>query len=309
VVMLNGAAVSWQSTRQQVTALSTAETEYYAASVAGTDVTYMSRIMEDLGFAQLEPTVLWEDNMACIYMSQTSVMYHKARHIDTRVYHLRELCKDGALVLKKVSSAEHVADSLTKSTPKPAFEKHRDAMLGAVDERFMACIMSVFRVFLAPSRTGQVENQPAIDHRKLSTPPKYPLVSTLGPPGLLTASGSRLAAESMVVMRSFICSFGRLGGLLRGSGEKPGMGGDGEKSAAGLSRAGEVEGEKEERDSGGRGSSRRNQRVILAARVCILRTPLGVRAMRIRFSSWAVSMARSWSPLTSSSTNTCVHSG
>eukprot|EP00961_Rhodomonas_salina_P097994 1318929-Rhodomonas_salina.1 len=41
IVMLNCAAVSWQSTRQQVTALSTAEAEYYAASVAGTDVTYM----------------------------------------------------------------------------------------------------------------------------------------------------------------------------------------------------------------------------------------------------------------------------
>eukprot|EP00961_Rhodomonas_salina_P104154 1402021-Rhodomonas_salina.1 len=38
VVMLNGAAVSWQSTCQQVTALSTAEAEYYAVSIAGTDV-------------------------------------------------------------------------------------------------------------------------------------------------------------------------------------------------------------------------------------------------------------------------------
>eukprot|EP00961_Rhodomonas_salina_P116658 1570053-Rhodomonas_salina.1 len=56
VVMLNGAAVSWQSTRQQVTALSTAEAEYYAASIAGTDVTYMSRIMDDLGFPQQDPT-------------------------------------------------------------------------------------------------------------------------------------------------------------------------------------------------------------------------------------------------------------
>eukprot|EP00961_Rhodomonas_salina_P110563 1487648-Rhodomonas_salina.1 len=83
VVLLNGAAVLWQSVRQQVTALSTAEAEYYAVSVAGTDVTYMCRIMEDLGFKQQEPTVLWEDNMECIYMSQTSVMYHKARHIDT----------------------------------------------------------------------------------------------------------------------------------------------------------------------------------------------------------------------------------
>eukprot|EP00961_Rhodomonas_salina_P044216 593993-Rhodomonas_salina.1 len=62
--------------------------------------------------------------MACIYMSQTSVMYHKARHIDTLVYHLRELCKDCVLVLEKVASADQVVDSLTKSTPKPAFEKH-----------------------------------------------------------------------------------------------------------------------------------------------------------------------------------------
>eukprot|EP00961_Rhodomonas_salina_P175128 2362412-Rhodomonas_salina.1 len=67
--------------------------------------------------------------MACrgIYISQTSVMYHKARHIDTRVCHLRELCKDCVMVLEKVASAEQVADSLTKSMPKPAFEKHHES--------------------------------------------------------------------------------------------------------------------------------------------------------------------------------------
>eukprot|EP00961_Rhodomonas_salina_P235288 3180229-Rhodomonas_salina.2 len=130
VVMLNGAAVSWQSTRQQVTALSTAEAEYYAASVAGTDVTYMLRIMDDLGYKQEQLTVLWEDNMTCIYMSQTSVMYHKSCHIDTRVYQPCELCKDRVMVLEKVASADQVADSLTKSMPKPAFEKHCALMLG-----------------------------------------------------------------------------------------------------------------------------------------------------------------------------------
>eukprot|EP00961_Rhodomonas_salina_P044344 595790-Rhodomonas_salina.1 len=41
IVMLNGAAASWQSTRQHVTALSTAEAEYCTASVADTDVTYL----------------------------------------------------------------------------------------------------------------------------------------------------------------------------------------------------------------------------------------------------------------------------
>ena len=41
VTTLNGGAVSWQSVRQQVVALSSAEAEFYAASVAGTDVQYI----------------------------------------------------------------------------------------------------------------------------------------------------------------------------------------------------------------------------------------------------------------------------
>eukprot|EP00961_Rhodomonas_salina_P121066 1629328-Rhodomonas_salina.2 len=49
VVLLNGGAISWQSVRQQVTALSSAEAEYYAASTAGADITYIRRLMEDLG--------------------------------------------------------------------------------------------------------------------------------------------------------------------------------------------------------------------------------------------------------------------
>eukprot|EP00961_Rhodomonas_salina_P072830 978482-Rhodomonas_salina.1 len=101
VLLLNSAVISWQSVRQQVTALSSAEAEYYAASVAGTDVTYMCHVLQDLGYEQKDPTTLWEDNMACIYMSQTSVMYHKASHIDTLVYHLHKLCKAGVMLLLK----------------------------------------------------------------------------------------------------------------------------------------------------------------------------------------------------------------
>eukprot|EP00961_Rhodomonas_salina_P267109 3609527-Rhodomonas_salina.1 len=106
MLLLNGGAVSWASVRQQVTALSMAEAEYYTVSVCGTDVTYVRLMMEELDYAQTEPTVLYENNMACIFMSRTSVMYHKVQHIDTRVYHLLELCKNKMMVLEKVSSAE-----------------------------------------------------------------------------------------------------------------------------------------------------------------------------------------------------------
>jgi hypothetical protein len=64
-------------------------------------------------------------------MSCTLAMYHKA---NTRVYHLREQCNDWIMKLEKVTSAEQVADSLTKAMPvrRRAFSKHRavTVMLG-----------------------------------------------------------------------------------------------------------------------------------------------------------------------------------
>jgi len=134
LLLLNGAAVSWQSVRQQVVALSSAEAEYYAASVAGTDITYLRRLMEELGYAQTRPTTVYEDNMACIFMSNSSGAYHKVRHIDTRVYHLRDLCKNQTMELVKVESVRQAADSLTKGTPRALFDYHRAVMLGSAPQ-------------------------------------------------------------------------------------------------------------------------------------------------------------------------------
>ena len=129
-LLLNGAAITWQSVRQHVVSLSSAEAEYYAASTAGTDVQYCRRLLAELGFAQSEPTQIGEDNMACIYMSTSSAMYNRVKHIDIRVYHLRSLCQEGVLKLYKVASQFQVADSLTKSTPFQLFRAHRSVLLG-----------------------------------------------------------------------------------------------------------------------------------------------------------------------------------
>jgi hypothetical protein len=135
VLLLNGGAISWQSVRQVIVALSSAEAEYYAASVAGTDITYVRRLMEELGYAQPKPTITYEDNMACIYMSRSAAMYHKARHIDTRVYHLRDLCKEGVMELEKIDTTAQVADSFTKGTPRVLFDEHRRIMMGTTVSR------------------------------------------------------------------------------------------------------------------------------------------------------------------------------
>jgi hypothetical protein len=90
-VMLNGAMISWASKRQPVTAISSTESEFNSVSQCAVECVYLRRLMEQIGYTQSSPTPIAQDNMACIYLTQGTRMYHKAKHIDTRVYKVREL--------------------------------------------------------------------------------------------------------------------------------------------------------------------------------------------------------------------------
>eukprot|EP00961_Rhodomonas_salina_P009583 129840-Rhodomonas_salina.1 len=67
VTMLCGGAISWASNQQAVVALSSSEAEFYTASAAGCDVAYFSMILDQLGIPQTQPTIVFEDNWACIH--------------------------------------------------------------------------------------------------------------------------------------------------------------------------------------------------------------------------------------------------
>eukprot|EP00961_Rhodomonas_salina_P024469 329732-Rhodomonas_salina.1 len=89
----------------------------------------MRSATSELGVKQTEPTIVFEDNWACIHLSRNSVLHHKSKHIDVRVYHLRDLCRKGVMTLIKVSTDDQVADAFTKALPKAAFLKHCKAMM------------------------------------------------------------------------------------------------------------------------------------------------------------------------------------
>ena len=129
-LMLNGAAVTWSSKRQPVTAISSTESEFYSVSQCALDCVYLRRIMEMLGYKQTNPTPIAQDNNACIFLVKGSGMYNRAKHIDTRVYRIRELSESGEVKIYKVAGENQPADIFTKSLPRPAFEKHRSSLMG-----------------------------------------------------------------------------------------------------------------------------------------------------------------------------------
>eukprot|EP00961_Rhodomonas_salina_P154600 2082541-Rhodomonas_salina.1 len=90
-------------------------------------------------------------------------MYHKARHINNSVSHLQELCKDSVLVLEKVLSTKQVADSLTKSTPKQAFEQHHNTMLGVQTTTSMTSTTKQMGISKSDVMTDNVDEMEGIE--------------------------------------------------------------------------------------------------------------------------------------------------
>ena len=52
---------------------------------------YLRETSTDFGFFQTQATVLYEDNLACVVMSEISVHWKFFRHIDICKYYVREL--------------------------------------------------------------------------------------------------------------------------------------------------------------------------------------------------------------------------
>jgi hypothetical protein len=140
--MMNGGPISWKSRRQDNVSLSTSEAEFVAASQAGQEAIYLRETLTDFGFSQTQATLLYEDNLACVAMSENPVRRKFSRHIDIRKYFVRELVLAGFLKLVPLRTNKMVADALTKSLPSPAFIGHRQIMTGHTPfaARLLRCV-------------------------------------------------------------------------------------------------------------------------------------------------------------------------
>jgi hypothetical protein len=65
-MLYNKSPIVLKSKMQKTTALSTAEAEYYSASMADCEVLHLRALLHCLGFAQKKPTPVYGDTTACI---------------------------------------------------------------------------------------------------------------------------------------------------------------------------------------------------------------------------------------------------
>ncbi|KAL0405906.1 UNVERIFIED_CONTAM: Copia protein [Sesamum latifolium] len=107
---LGSGIFSWASKKQATVAQSSTEVEYIAAAATSNQVTWLRRILEDMGEKQEEPTKIYCDNKSVIAITKNPVKYNRTKYIDIKYHALREVTTRGEIELKYCSIEEQLAD-------------------------------------------------------------------------------------------------------------------------------------------------------------------------------------------------------
>jgi hypothetical protein len=113
-VYLSGSLVCWLTKATSSVCLSTAEAEYVAATESVKDLLWLRNFLAELGFAQSGPSLLYEDNQACVAMVNNHVVTGRNRHFCVKMAWLRQQVSDGVVSLVFVASRNNLADIMTK---------------------------------------------------------------------------------------------------------------------------------------------------------------------------------------------------
>jgi hypothetical protein len=114
VTLLAGGAISWSSKKQGVTATSTAEAEYVAATHAAKQVIWQRSLFKELGFKIPNTSNIYSDIQAAIAVSKNPEFHARTKHIDIGLHFLRDYVEEEILSLEFVGSRDNVADLFTK---------------------------------------------------------------------------------------------------------------------------------------------------------------------------------------------------
>jgi hypothetical protein len=131
MVLMNGAVVSFTSKRHSTTDDSTAAAELTEQHLCACDVEGLRNLMQEIGLEQLEPTKIYQDNQAAIYIANNrGALAKKTRAMDMRTLAVRNKVEDLKVIPVYCETTQMLADIGTKALDPTRFEILRDAMTG-----------------------------------------------------------------------------------------------------------------------------------------------------------------------------------
>lgn len=120
-----------KSLKQKLVATSSVHAEMRALYTAVIDIVFLIHLCDEIGRPVNLPAVILEDNQPLIDLSvDISTRTKKCKHFLMLIDYVREQVEEGLIALSKVSSADNLADILTKVVTGKPFITKADQILG-----------------------------------------------------------------------------------------------------------------------------------------------------------------------------------
>ncbi len=126
----NNAAFSWKCALARILALSTSEAELIAACACAQEVLFCRKLANELGFLQIAPTLLFEDNHGAICLTQHGHFKGRNKHLHLRWKFIKDCIDNDVLKLVPIASENMIADIGTAARPAPALKIASAAIYG-----------------------------------------------------------------------------------------------------------------------------------------------------------------------------------
>ena len=124
--ILNGGAVSWKSSKQEMTADSTTKSEYIAVSEAAKEAVWIKKFIIELGVVPsiVHKIFLYCDNNGAITQAKEPQSHQRSKHVLRRYHLIRKIIGRNDVKIEKIPTDQNITDPLIKPLPQKKYESH-----------------------------------------------------------------------------------------------------------------------------------------------------------------------------------------
>nr|GEX34856.1 putative retrotransposon protein [Tanacetum cinerariifolium] len=126
VFLLNRGAMTWKSSKQDIIADSTCESEYIVACEASKEAIWMKNFIGDLRVVPTvqDPIKIFSDNESEVALTKEPKDHGKLKHIKRKYHFVISKVEEGHAIMKHIRSEDNPADPFTKALAKSRHDEH-----------------------------------------------------------------------------------------------------------------------------------------------------------------------------------------
>ena len=129
----NSGTIYARSFRDKTVSHSSTETEIKSIDEAIRQSVWLRGFLEELGYPQLGPTIIYTDSNSSILMSKTLRDSPSSSHLVMRINYIHQEIKNGNVKLIYIDGGDNTADVLTKPLAAAPHTKHAQNLLQGFD--------------------------------------------------------------------------------------------------------------------------------------------------------------------------------